>query len=697
MYCTRKVNEDIHWVGGNDRRLAMFEGVYSIPDGVSYNSYLILDEKTILFDTVDRAVGKVFFENVAHVLGGRKLDYVVVHHMEPDHSATLMDLLCRYTDTKIVCTKKTSEMIQQFFAEDVTDRAIVVKENDTLSTGKHEFQFIMAPMVHWPEVMFTYDKTDKVLFSADAFGTFNALNGALFADELDFYHTLVGEARRYYANIIGKYGPQVQSALKKIAKFDIKTICPLHGPVHRRDFAAYIDKYHRWSSYEPEETGVMLAYASIYGNTENAAEILASRLRELGVKVEVFDVSVVPMSEIVAAAFRYSHLVFAATTYNAGVFITMEDLIHDLALHNIQNRTLAFIENGSWAPVSGKLMRETLEPLKDMVVLEQTVSLRSSLKEEQMSEIDALAKAIADTMTLPKNADVPTGDIDNATLFAISYGLFVLTAKDGEKDNGCIINTVIQATSTPLRVTFTVNKSNLTHDMLLKTGIFNLSILTESSTFDLYQRFGIQSGRETDKFADFTAYARSVNGVTYVTEGVNALLSGKVIDTLDCGTHTLFLADLTEARKLSKEPSVTYEYYRRNIKPKPSAEAQKKKGWLCTVCGYIYEGEVLPPDYICPVCKHGAEVFVPLDSIAEDKKPEPEQKPEAEPKPQPEQKPEPVQKAEPSKKKRWLCTVCGYIYEGEELPPDYICPVCHNGAEVFVPIDEDGNPIPTEQ
>lgn len=614
MYCTRKVDDDITWVGGNDRRLAMFEGVYSIPNGVSYNSYLILDEKTILFDTVDKAVGKVFFENVAHVLNGRNLDYVVVQHMEPDHSATLMDLLCRYTDTKVVCTKKTSEMIVQFFGTDVSDRAIIVKENDTLSTGKHEFQFIMAPMVHWPEVMFTYDKTDKVLFSADAFGTFNALNGALFADELDFYNTLIGEARRYYANIIGKYGPQVQSALKKVSALDVKTICPLHGPVHRRDFAAYIEKYQRWSSYQPEEKGVMLAYASIYGNTENAAEILACRLRDLGVNVEVFDVSVVPMSQIVSAAFRYSHLVFAATTYNAGVFITMEELIHDLVLHNIQNRTLAFVENGSWAPVSGKLMRETLAPLKDMTVLEQAVTLRSALKEEQAAEIESLAKAIADSMALPSRIDVPTGEIDNAALFAISYGLFVLSAKDGERDNGCIINTVIQATSTPKRIAFAVNKENLTHDMVMKTGVFNVSILSESATFPLFERFGLQSGKSADKFAGFDSYTRSVNGVTYVTEGVNALLSGKVISTQDCGTHTLFVADVTEAKKLSKEPSVTYEYYRKNIKPKPAAEATKKKGWLCTVCGYIYEGEVLPPDFICPVCKHGAEVFVPLDS-----------------------------------------------------------------------------------
>ena len=681
MYCTRKVNEDITWVGGNDRRLAMFEGVYSIPDGVSYNSYLILDEKTILFDTVDKAVAKIFFENLEHVLDGRTLDYVVVQHMEPDHSATLMDLLFCYKDAKIVCTKKTSEMICQFFDEDVLDRAIIVKENDTLSTGKHEFQFVMAPMVHWPEVMFTYDRTDKVLFSADAFGTFNALNGALFADELDFYNTFIGEARRYYANIIGKYGPQVQSALKKVANLDVKIICPLHGPVHRKDFSAYVEKYQRWSTYEPEETGVMLAYASIYGNTENAAEILASRLRELGVKVEMFDVSVVPMSEIVAACFRYSHLVFAATTYNAGVFITMEELIHDLVLHNIQNRTLAFIENGSWAPVSGKLMRETLAPLKNMNVLEETVSLRSSLKEVQLAEIDTLATAIAGTMTLPKNEDVPTGELDKTALSAISYGLFVLTAKDGARDNGCIINTVIQATSTPLRVTFTVNKANMTHDMVLKTGIFNLSILTEQSKFDVYQRFGLRSGKDGDKFEGYGAYARSVNGLTYMTEGVNALLSGKVISTLDCGTHTLFLADLTEARKLSGEASVTYDYYHKNIKPAPGANAAQKKGWLCTVCGYIHESDTLPADFICPVCKHGAEVFVPLSSVAEEKKPEPEAKSA------PETKNEPKPAAEPEKKKGFVCGICGYVLESDTLPDDYICPICSNPASAFKPIE----------
>jgi flavorubredoxin/flavin reductase (DIM6/NTAB) family NADH-FMN oxidoreductase RutF len=613
MYCTRKVNEDITWVGGDDRRLVLFEGVYSIPDGVSYNSYLILDEKTILFDTVDKAIGKVFFENVEHVLSGRKLDYVVVQHMEPDHSATLMDLLCHYPEVKVVCNQKTKAMIEQFFGEDIGERAHLVKEGDTLSTGKHEFQFVFAPMVHWPEVMFTFDKTDRVLFSADAFGTFGALNGSLFADEIDFYGEYMPDARRYYANIIGKYGPQVQSALKKVSALDIAMICPLHGPVHRENFDQYIEKYRLWSSYTPEETGVMIAYASIYGNTANAAQILACRLFDAGIKVRMFDVSVDPASKIVSAAFRMSHLVFAASTYNAGVFVTMEEVLRDLVLHNIQNRTVAFIENGTWAPASGKLMRDMLAGQKNMTFLENAITIRSALKESQSKEMDALVSAISATVSRPEIVDVPKGEIEPAALFTLSYGLFVLTAREGEKDNGSIINTVTQISSAPKRVSISVSKDSLTHDMVLRTGVFNISVLTETSKFDLYERFGLQSGRDAEKFEDFLPCERSANGLMYVTENVNALMSCKVISAVDYGSHTLFVADLTEAKKLSGEPSVTYDYYRRNIKPKPGEKAKKKKGWLCTVCGYIYEGEVLPPDFICPICKHGVEVFVPLD------------------------------------------------------------------------------------
>lgn len=400
MYCIRNVTPDLLWVGGDDRRLAMFEGVYSVPDGVSYNSYLLLDEKTVLFDTVDHAVEKVFLENVEHGLGERSLDYLVIHHMEPDHSATMKAIFAIYPDVTVVCNKKIQGMINQFFGENVVKNYLLVGEGDTLETGKHKLTFLMAPMVHWPEVMVSYDLTDKILFSADAFGTFGALNGALFADEVDFFGDYLGEARRYYTNIVGKYGTQVQALLKKAATVEIEMICPLHGFVWRRNIGDYIEKYRQWSSYEPEVTGVMIAYASVYDNTENAANILACKLREKGIKTKVFDVSVTASSEIVAAAFEYSHLVFASTTYNAGIFISMDELLRDIASHNLQNRTVAFIENGSWAATSGKLMREIIGGLKNMNILESTVSIKSFLKESQLAEIDALADAIAETMPM---------------------------------------------------------------------------------------------------------------------------------------------------------------------------------------------------------------------------------------------------------------------------------------------------------
>ena len=394
MYCYRKVTDDLYWIGGNDRRLALFEGVYQIPRGVSYNSYLLMDEKTVLLDTVDKAVKGVFFENIEKVLDGRKLDYLVVHHMEPDHSEAIWEVVMRYPEVKIVCNAKIAQMMKQFFSFDVDARVVLVKEGDTFHTGKHNLVFVSAPMVHWPEVMVSYDTTDKILFSADAFGTFGALNGALFADEVDFPRDYLDEARRYYTNIVGKYGVQVQALLKKAATLDIQIICPLHGFVWRKDIGWYLDKYMHWSSYTPEEQGVVIAYASIYGNTANAADVLACRLRERGVRTEVFDVSVTPASEIIAAAFKYSHLVFAAPTYNSGVFVTMEALLMDLAEHNIQNRTVAFMENGTWAATSARQMGAMLEKCKNLTVLEQKVTIKSSLKEQQMAEIEALADAL---------------------------------------------------------------------------------------------------------------------------------------------------------------------------------------------------------------------------------------------------------------------------------------------------------------
>ena len=396
MYCTKKIASDLVWVGANDRRLAMFEGVYSVPAGVSYNSYLLTDEKTVLFDTVDKAVSRTFFENLEHELGGRPLDYVIVHHMEPDHSATLSELLLRHPETTVVCNDKTAVMIAQFFGKDAVKNMHLVTEGDVLSAGAHELTFYLAPMIHWPEVMMTYDKSAHTLFTADAFGVFGALNGAIFADEVDFDRDYLKEARRYYTNIVGKYGVQVQNLFKKIAGLDIQMLCPLHGFVWRRDLGYILEKYNLWSTYTPEDKGVMIAYASIYGNTENAAEILASKLRERGVRTAMYDVSVTPASDIIAECFRWSHLVFASATYNGGIFVTMDELLRDIAAHNLQKRTVAFMENGTWAPVSARQMVAILAPLKNMTVLEQSVAIRSSLTEGQLAEIEALADVIAE-------------------------------------------------------------------------------------------------------------------------------------------------------------------------------------------------------------------------------------------------------------------------------------------------------------
>ena len=395
MHCTRKVLDDLIWVGADDRRLAFFEGVYGVPDGVSYNSYLLLDEKTVLFDTVDKAVYQTFFENLDYALAGRKLDYLVIHHMEPDHAATVESLLLRYPETVVVCNGKIQTMLGQFFSLDFTGRIQLVKEGDTLNTGRHNLSFVMAPMVHWPEVMMSYDSTDGILFSADAFGTFGALNGKLFADEYDFMAESMNEARRYYTNIVGKYGPQVQSALKKAAGLELRYVCPLHGPVWRKDFEKFLEKYLLWSSYTPEEKSVMLAYASIYGHTENAANILAAKLWERGVAVRMYDTSVTPASYIVSDAFRCSHLVLASSSYNAGIFVTMENLVHDIVNHNLQGRKIALIENGSWAATSGKLMREELSKLKNTEFIAENISIRSAVKEEQLAALEALADAIA--------------------------------------------------------------------------------------------------------------------------------------------------------------------------------------------------------------------------------------------------------------------------------------------------------------
>ena len=399
MHSTRKVKDDLIYVGGSDRRLSRFENLFPIPKGVSYNSYVLLDEKTVLFDTADESISRQYIENVVHALNGRPLDYMVVQHMEPDHCAMIDDMLRRYPEAKMVCSAKAVGMFAQFYGTDVAARALVVKEGDKLSTGEHTLHFVMAPMVHWPEVMVTYDEKDKILFSADAFGTFGALAGNIFDDEITFDTTWMNDARRYYTNIVGKYGVQVQAVLKKAAALDIRRICPLHGYIWRGELGMVLEKYSLWSSYTPEERGVLVAYASVYGGTNAAAELLAGYLAEAGVhRIRMFDVSAVHPSYVLAEAFRVSHVVFAATTYNNGIFVSMETLLHDLVAHNWQGRTVALIENGSWAPASGKLMRELLTPLKNTTVLEPTLTLRSTLAPGQEEAVRALAQQIASSV-----------------------------------------------------------------------------------------------------------------------------------------------------------------------------------------------------------------------------------------------------------------------------------------------------------
>jgi flavorubredoxin len=479
MHLVREISENLFWVGADDRRLELFENVFPIPRGVSYNSYLLLDKKTVLFDTVDKSVSAVFYENLSFLLKNRSLDYVVINHVEPDHCANLAELVLRYPGVKIVGNAKTADMLKQFNNFEASNYNfesgfLEVKEGDFLETGKHKFTFVMAPMVHWPEVMVSYDTTEKILFSADAFGTFGALSGHIFADELNFETEWLNDARRYYTNIVGKYGNQVQALLAKAAALDIKLVCPLHGPVWRKNFGWYLEKYQRWSAYVPEDDAVLIVYGSIYGNTENAANILAALLAEKGVRnIRLFNVSKTHPSEIVAEAFRCSHLIFAAATYNAGVFCNMETVLEHLKAHNIQNRTVAIIENGSWAPQAGEIMAKFFQTIPKINMIERKITINSSLKQNQRSELELLAGDIYASMpkTVIPAHDVKTAPIQNEPFFKLSYGLFLLTVRDGEKDNGCIINTAVQLTDVPKRITFSVIRKNYTND-ILKTPVF---------------------------------------------------------------------------------------------------------------------------------------------------------------------------------------------------------------------------------
>ena len=594
----KKVTNTIYYVGANDHDVDLFEGQYIVPNGMAYNSYVILDEKIAVMDTIDASRTGEWLGKVAEVLAGRQPDYLVVQHMEPDHAASIQAFVETYPQVCVVGNAKTFKMIGQFFPTLVMENTLNVNNFDTLSLGEHTLTFAFAPMVHWPEVMMTYDSFDKVLFSADGFGKFGALD---VEEEWD------NEARRYYIGIVGKYGKQVQSILKVAATLDIQTICPLHGPVLTENLGHYIRLYDLWSSYTPETDGVVIAYTSVYGNTKEAVTLLADQLKARNVpNVVVYDLARCDMAKAVEDAFRYDKLVLATTTYNADIFPFMRTYIDKLTERAFQNRTVAFIENGSWAPTANKVMMKRLEGSKNLTYAENNVTVLSALNDETRAKIELLADELAASYS---PVEVHSDVIDPTALFNIGYGLYVVTSNDGVKDNGLIVNTVTQVTDTPNRIAVTINKRNYSCGVIAKTGKLNVSTLSEDAPFKLFQRFGFQSGKDVNKLEGFKHAQRASNGLVFLNKYANAYLSCKVIDQMDLGTHILFICDVTECASLTSLETMTYAYYFKNVKPKPEAE---KKGYVCRICGWVYEGTELPEDIVCPLCKHGAADFEPI-------------------------------------------------------------------------------------
>ena len=588
------ISNDIPYIGVNDHRIDLFEGQYDVPNGMSYNSYVIMDEKIAVLDTVDAAFAHQWMDNLQGVLQGRTPDYLIVQHMEPDHSANIHRFAETYPTATIVATAKAFQMMGQFFGTDYAHRRRMVGEGDTLSLGKHNLTFITTPMVHWPEVMITYDHTDKVLFSADAFGKFGAL---------DVEDDWACEARRYYFGIVGKYGAQVQALLKKVADRDVAAICPLHGPVLKENLRYYLNLYDTWSSYQPEEEGIVIAYTSIYGNTKKAVMQLAENLRQNGCpKVVVNDLARCDMYEAVADAFRCRKLVLATTTYNGGIFPFMREFIHHLTERGYANRTVAFVENGSWAPMAAKVMARMLEGCKNLTFADTTVKIYSALSADSRQQMGDLTTELCRDYTAAEGRDM-------TALFHIGYGLYVVTCHDGTKDNGLIVNTVTQVTNTPNRVAVTINKECYSHHVIQRTGKMNVNCLTTEAPFQVFETFGFVSGRNVDKFADCPP-DRSDNGLAVLPHYSNAVLSLQVEDYVDLDTHGMFICTVTEARVLSDKETMTYTYYFDNVKPK--SETTGKKGYVCKICGYVYEGDPLPADFICPLCKHGAADFEPI-------------------------------------------------------------------------------------
>ena len=593
-----KITNDIYYVGVNDHQVDLFEGQYVVPNGMAYNSYVIKDEKIAVIDTVDKNFTHEWLDNVAEVLGKDAPDYLIVQHMEPDHSANIMNFVKAYPNVKVVGNAKTFKMIEQFF-DTKLENTVVVNDMDTLSLGKHTLTFVFAPMVHWPEVMVTYDSYDKVLFSADGFGKFGAL---------DVEEEWACEARRYYIGIVGKYGAQVQALLKKAATLDIAIICPLHGPVLTENLGYYINLYDIWSSYQPESRGIVIAYTSIYGNTKAAVMKLAEELKANGCpKVVVNDLARCDMAEAVEDAFRYEKLVLATTTYNSDIFPFMREFIHHLVERNYSNRTVAFIENGSWAPTAARVMKQMLEKCKNLKYAENEVRILSSLNSESKEKVSSLAKELCKEYIAVESSTANKNDL--SALFKIGYGLYVVTSNDGKKDNGLIVNTITQVTNTPNRIAVTINKENYSHHIIKQTGIMNVNCLSIEAPFSVFEKFGFKSGRNYDKFENYE-FNRSDNGLVFLSRYINSFMSLKVEQYIDLDTHGMFICSITEARVINDLETMTYTYYQENVKPKPVVEG--KKGYVCKICGYVYEGDPLPEDYICPLCKHGASDFEPI-------------------------------------------------------------------------------------
>jgi len=593
------ISNTIQYIGVNDHEIDLFEGQYVVPNGMSYNSYAVFDREIAIMDSVDARFADQWLNNIRTALGDRQPDYLIVQHMEPDHSGSICRFMEAFPAAKIVSSARAFVMMKNFFGTDFADRQITVGENDTLSLGGRTLTFVTAPMVHWPEVIMTYDAQDKVFFSADAFGKF----GALDAEDEDW----ACEARRYYIGIVGKYGVPVQAVLKKAAGLDIRTICPLHGPVLTENLGYYLDLYNTWSTYAVEEDGVVIAYTSIYGNTKKAVKLLADTLREKGCQVSVHDLARCDMAEAVEDAFRYSKLVLATTTYNGDIFPYMRHFIEHLTERGFSSRTVAFMENGSWAPVAARVMKGMLEKSKNLTYADNTVTIWSALNEESSAQLNALADELCRDYLARQDATANKNDLN--ALFNIGYGLYVITSNDGRKDNGLIVNTVTQVTNTPNRIAVTINKENYSHHVIRQTGKMNVNCLTVDAPFKVFESFGFVSGRNVDKFAD-CAPLRSDNGLVFLPRYINSFLSLAVEQYVDMDTHGMFICSVTEARVISDKETMTYTYYQNNVKPKPDTEG--KKGFVCKICGYIHEGDTLPEDIICPLCKHGAAGFEPI-------------------------------------------------------------------------------------